>query len=170
MEKSWCLTFSLGIEIMVLENWFGRDARCWNLVAWEHQHFKFLDPEGKSVAILWGQDWLNIVADLLCGWHPMLSCRSLGPHTSTTKLFSKSKLWHSQVFKMIMVSSDSHCSNARSCWLGVLGKLGFEAWRPWRNWNSCRSLRHLGVKTPLAISILSNPVPSKFGLHYKCVE
>jgi hypothetical protein len=54
--------------------------------------FQVLDPEGKSVAILWGQDWLNIVADLLCGWHPMLSCRSLGPHPSTTKLFSKSKL------------------------------------------------------------------------------
>jgi hypothetical protein len=27
--------------------------------------FQVLDPEGKSVAILWGQDWLNIVADLL---------------------------------------------------------------------------------------------------------
>ncbi len=53
--------------------------------------FQVLDPEVKSVAILWGQDRLNIVADLLCGWHPMLSCRSLGPHTSTTKLFSKVK-------------------------------------------------------------------------------
>ncbi|CAM6039284.1 unnamed protein product [Sphagnum compactum] len=55
--------------------------------------FQVLDPEGKSVAILWGQDRLNIVADLLCGWRPRLSCRSLGPHASTTsKLFSKSKL------------------------------------------------------------------------------
>jgi 2-hydroxychromene-2-carboxylate isomerase len=55
--------------------------------------FQVLDPEGKSVAILWGQDRLNIVADLLCGWRPRLDCRSLGPHASTTsKLFSKSKL------------------------------------------------------------------------------
>jgi 2-hydroxychromene-2-carboxylate isomerase len=55
--------------------------------------FQVLDPEGKSVAILWGQDRLNIVADLLCGWRPRLGCRSLGPHASTTsKLLSKSKL------------------------------------------------------------------------------
>ncbi len=30
--------------------------------------FQVLDPEGKVVAILWGHDRLNIVADLLCGW------------------------------------------------------------------------------------------------------
>ncbi len=55
--------------------------------------FQVLDPEGKSVAILWGQAQLNIVVDLLCGWRPRLGCRSLGPHVSTTsKLFSKSKL------------------------------------------------------------------------------
>ncbi len=55
--------------------------------------FQVFDPEGKSVAILWGQARLNIVADLLCGWCPRLSYRSLGPHASTTsKLFSKSKL------------------------------------------------------------------------------
>ncbi len=30
--------------------------------------FQVLDPEGKAVAILWGHDRLNIVADLLCGW------------------------------------------------------------------------------------------------------
>jgi hypothetical protein len=30
--------------------------------------FQVLDPEGKVVAILWGHDQLNIVADLLCGW------------------------------------------------------------------------------------------------------
>jgi len=36
MEKSWSLAFYLGIENMVLENRFGRDAKCWNLVAWEH--------------------------------------------------------------------------------------------------------------------------------------
>ncbi len=55
--------------------------------------FQVMDLEGKSIAILWGQDWLNIVVDFFCGWCLMLSCKSLGPQTSTTlKLFSKSKL------------------------------------------------------------------------------
>jgi hypothetical protein len=55
--------------------------------------FQVMDLEGKSIAILWGQDQLNIVVDLFCGLRLMLSCKSLGPHTSTIlKLFSKSKL------------------------------------------------------------------------------
>jgi hypothetical protein len=55
--------------------------------------FQVLDLEGKSVAILRGQDRLNIVVDLFYGWCPRLGWRSLGPHASTTsKLFSKSKL------------------------------------------------------------------------------
>ncbi len=55
--------------------------------------FQVLDPEGKFVAILRGQDRLNIVVDFLYVWRPRLGCRSLGPHASTTsKLFSKSKL------------------------------------------------------------------------------
>jgi len=55
--------------------------------------FQVMDLKGKFIAISWGQDRINIVVDLLCGWRPMLSCRSLGPQTSTTlKIFSKSKI------------------------------------------------------------------------------
>ncbi len=54
--------------------------------------FQVLDPEGKSVAILWGQDWLNIVADLLVAG----TLCSVADHwvqiLPLAKLFSKSKL------------------------------------------------------------------------------
>ncbi|KAJ7535596.1 hypothetical protein O6H91_12G039600 [Diphasiastrum complanatum] len=32
--------------------------------------FQILDPDGKQVALLWGQDRLNVVSDILCGWRP----------------------------------------------------------------------------------------------------
>lgn len=32
--------------------------------------FLILDPDGEKVSTLWGQDRLNVVADMLCGWRP----------------------------------------------------------------------------------------------------
>eukprot|EP00897_Mesotaenium_endlicherianum_P007807 jgi/Mesen1/7054/ME000369S06378 len=34
--------------------------------------FRVLDPEGCHVALVWGQDRLNVVLDLLCGWRPQV--------------------------------------------------------------------------------------------------
>ncbi|MCO5556578.1 hypothetical protein L7F22_010128 [Adiantum nelumboides] len=41
-----------------------------NLGACGAPTFLVLDSEGKRVALLWGQDRLNVVADMLCGWRP----------------------------------------------------------------------------------------------------
>lgn len=32
--------------------------------------FLVLDPDGEKVSLIWGQDRLNVVADMLCGWRP----------------------------------------------------------------------------------------------------
>ncbi|KAH7280678.1 hypothetical protein KP509_36G008800 [Ceratopteris richardii] len=45
-------------------------AEVLNLGACGAPTFLVLDPDGRQVGMLWGQDRLNVVADMLCGWHP----------------------------------------------------------------------------------------------------
>ncbi len=125
-HKSWSLTFSLGIEIMVLENWFGRDDRCWNLVAWEHQHFKFWILKANQLPFYGakiGSTLLLIffVAGTLCSvadhWVHILPLQNSSQSQNFDihkYLNNHGKFWFTlQQCKILLV--------------GVLGKLGFEA-------------------------------------------